>query len=263
MEDIFTNCHLLLAESFKFVVQLKSNKMSKAKELAKMIDHSILHPTMTDEDLKRECEVAAKYNVASVCVKPYAVKQAVELLKESDVLVGCVIGFPAGNSAIEVKVFEALTACKDGAVEIDMVINIGKALQGDWEYIEEEIGAIAKTCHNNGAILKVIFETDFVSKKEDIVKLCQICTEVEADYVKTSSGFGFVKGADGKYSYTGATIENLKLMRAISGPNVKVKAAGGVRTLDGLLAVQKAGCARCGATATIAIMEDAFVRFGE
>ena len=105
--------------------------MDKVKELAKMIDHSILHPTMTDEDLRRECEVAKKYDVASVCVKPYAVKKAVELLKGSDVLVGCVIGFPAGNSAIEVKVFEAEVACNDGAVEIDMVINIGKALGGD------------------------------------------------------------------------------------------------------------------------------------
>lgn len=237
--------------------------MSKTQELAKMIDHSILHPTLGDEDLKRECEVAMKYNVASVCVKPYAAKQAANLLNDSDVLVGCVIGFPAGNSAISVKVFEAETACKDGAVEIDMVINIGKALQGDWDYIETEIDAVTKACHENKAIVKVIFETDFISRKEDIVRLCEICTKVGADYVKTSSGFGFVKGDDGNYSYVGATIENLKLMRASSGPNVKVKAAGGVRTLDGLLAVQKIGTSRCGATATILILEDAKKRFGE
>jgi deoxyribose-phosphate aldolase len=237
--------------------------MNKVKELAKMIDHSILHPTLTDEDLIRECEVAAKYDVASVCVKPYAVKLAVELLKGTDVLVGCVIGFPSGNSAIEVKVFETETACNDGAVEIDMVINIGKALQGDWNYIEKEIGAIANECHKNYAILKVIFETDFITKKEDIVKLCEICTNVGADYVKTSSGFGFVKGEDGKYSYEGATIPNLELMKKNVGPNVKVKAAGGVRTLDGLLEVQKAGCSRCGATATISMLEDAKKRFGE
>jgi deoxyribose-phosphate aldolase len=236
--------------------------MDKVKKLAKMIDHSILHPTMTDEDLKRECETAKKYDVASVCVKPYAVKQAVIHLKDTDVLVGCVIGFPAGNSAIKVKVFETETACRDGAVEIDMVINVGKALQGDWEYIEKEIGAVTDACHSNKAIVKVIFETDYVSKKEDIKKLCEICTKVGADYVKTSSGFGFVKGEDGKYSYQGATIENLNLMRASSGPKVKVKAAGGVRTLDGLLAVQEAGCARCGATATSKIMEDAIKRFG-
>lgn len=235
--------------------------MDKVKELAKMIDHSILHPTMTDEDLKRECEVAKKYDVASVCVKPYAVKLAVENLKGTDVLVGCVIGFPAGNSAIEVKVFEAETACKDGAVEIDMVINVAKALQSDWDYIEKEIGAVTEACHKHGAIVKVIFETDYVNRKEDIIKLCQICTKVGADYVKTSSGFGFVKQANGDYNYVGATIENLKLMKASSGPKVKVKAAGGVRSLDGLLAVQEAGCARCGATATIQMMEDAKKRF--
>ena len=226
-----------------------------------MIDHSILHPTMTDEDLRRECEVAKKYDVASVCVKPYAAKQAVELLKGTDVLVGCVIGFPAGNSAIEVKVFETEVACNDGAVEIDMVINIGKALQGDWDYIENEIGAVTKASHKNSAIVKVIFETDYVTKHEDIIKLCQICTKVGADYVKTSTGFGFVKGEDGKYSYEGATIPNLELMKKSVGPGVKVKAAGGVRSLDGLLAVLNAGCSRCGATATIAILEDAKKRF--
>lgn len=237
--------------------------MSKTRELAKMIDHSILHPTMTDEDLRRECEVAKKYDVASVCVKPYAVPMAVEQLKGTDVLVGCVIGFPAGNSAIEVKVFEAETACRAGAVEIDMVINIGKALQGDMEYIEKEVGAVTAACHRNGAIVKVIFETDYVTKESDIVKLCQICTKVGADYVKTSSGFGFVKGGDGKFSYEGATIPNLKLMKASVGPKVKIKAAGGVRTLDQLLAVQEAGCARSGATATAAMMDEAISRFGE
>jgi len=234
----------------------------KVYKLAKMIDHSILHPTMTDEDLRRECEVARKYNVASVCVKPYAVKQAVEILKGSDVLVGCVIGFPAGNSAIAVKVFEAENACKDGAVEIDMVVNIGKALQGDWVYISEEIKSVSDACHNHGAIVKVIFETDFVTKDADIIKLCQICTEVGADYVKTSSGFGFVKQGNGDYNYKGATIPVLELMKKSVGPNVKVKAAGGVRTFDQLIAVQASGCSRCGATATITMLEDAIKRFG-
>lgn len=232
-------------------------------KLAKMIDHSILHPTMTDEDLRRECEVAKKYNVASVCVKPYAVKQAVEHLKGSDVLVGCVIGFPAGNSSIDVKVFEAEQACNDGAVEIDMVINIGKALQGDWDYINREIGAVTRKCHENGAIVKVIFETDYITREEDIVKLCRICTEVGADYVKTSSGFGFVKQPNGDYNYKGATIPVLQLMKKSVGPNVKVKAAGGVRTLDQLLAVQAAGCTRSGATATATMMEEAMQRFGK
>ena len=234
----------------------------KVYQLAKMIDHSVLHPTMTDEDLQRECEVARKYDVASVCVKPYAVKQAVEILKGSDVLVGCVIGFPAGNSAIPVKVFEAENACKDGAVEIDMVVNTGKALQGDWVYISEEIKSVSDACHQHKAIVKVIFETDYVTKDADIIKLCQICTEVGADYVKTSSGFGFVKQANGDYNYCGATIPMLELMKRSVGPNVKVKAAGGVRTLDQLVAVQAAGCSRCGATATITILEDAIKRFG-
>ncbi len=227
-----------------------------------MIDHSILHPTLTDADLERECRVAAKYDVASVCVKPYMVKKATELLKGTDVLVGCVIGFPAGNSTIEVKVFETETACNDGAVEIDMVINIGKALSGEWDYIEKEIEAVTRACHKNGAIVKVIFETDYITRDEDKIRLCEICTRAGADYVKTSSGFGFVKSEDGKYSYTGATIPDLELMRKHSGPRVKVKAAGGVRTLDQLIAVREAGCSRSGATATAAIIEEAIKRFG-
>lgn len=227
------------------------------QKLAKMIDHSILHPTLTDEDLRRECEVAKKYHVASVCVKPYAVKQAVEYLAGSDVKVGCVIGFPAGNSNIVVKDFETETACREGAVEIDMVINIGKALQGDWEYIRKEISSVTKICHRHNAIIKVIFETDFITDESVIVKLCQICTEAGADYVKTSTGFGFVKQSTGDYNYKGATLPVLKLMKENVGPNVKIKAAGGVRTLEQLIAVRDAGCARCGATATAAILDAA------
>jgi len=236
--------------------------MIKVKELAKMIDHSILHPTLTDSDLISECGVAKRYDVASVCVKPYMVKQAKDILCGTDVLVGCVIGFPSGNSAIPVKVFETEMACRDGAAEIDMVINIGKALQGDWDYIREEIKAITETCHQQGAIIKVIFETDFVTKEADVVKLCEICTEAEADYVKTSTGFGFVKQSNGDYNYHGATIPVLELMKKNVGPKVKIKAAGGVRTLDQLIAVKEVGCSRCGATATISIMEDAMKRFG-
>lgn len=231
-------------------------------KLAKMIDHSILHPTLTDAELEHECAIAKKYNVASVCVKPYMVKSAVEFLKGTNVLTGCVIGFPAGNSTNATKVFETEAACKDGAVEIDMVINIGKALQGDWDYISEEIKSVSDTCHKHGAIVKVIFETDYITKEADIVKLCQICTEVGADYVKTSSGFGFVRQANGDYNYRGATIPVLELMKKSIGPKVKLKAAGGIRTLDQLLAVQKAGCTRSGATATTAMMEEAINRFG-
>jgi len=237
--------------------------MNKVTEIAKMIDHSILHPTLTDDDLRKECEVARKYNVASVCVKPYAVKQAVEHLRGSDVLVGCVIGFPAGNSSVPVKVFETETACKDGAVEIDMVINIGKALQEDWAYIEEEIKAVVDTSHRFGAITKVIFETDFITKDEQKIRLCEICSKAGADYVKTSTGFGFVKGTDGKYSYTGATAHDLALMRKYSPPSVKIKAAGGVRTLAVLLEYKELGISRCGATATAAMLDEAKKLFGE
>src|SRR5512139_3120350 len=162
--------------------------MTNTRELAKMIDHSILQPTHTDEDLKKQCAVARKYNVASVCVKPYAVRQAVELLRGSSVEVGCVIGFPHGNSSTAVKVFEAEQACNDGATEIDMVINIGKALGGDWDYVEKEIKSVTDTCHQNQALVKVIFETDYVTRNEDKIRLCEICTRAGADFVKTSSG---------------------------------------------------------------------------
>ena len=236
--------------------------MTKVSELAKMIDHSILNPVMTDNDLKRECEVAKKYNVASVCVKPYAVKRAVELLKGTDVLVGCVIGFPHGNSATSVKVFETEQACNDGAVEIDMVINIGKALQGDWDYVENEIKQITDACHRNRTIVKVIFETDFITRDEDKIKLCEICTKVKADFVKTSTGFGYVKQANGDFNYKGATVHDIELMRKHSGPKVQVKCAGGVRTLDDLLKMKEAGATRSGATATSVMLEEAEKRFG-
>ncbi|MFP4061039.1 MAG: deoxyribose-phosphate aldolase [Bacteroidales bacterium] len=236
--------------------------MNKITELAKMIDHSVLHPTFTDEDLKRECEVAVKYNVASVCVKPYAVKMAGEYLKGSDVLNSCVIGFPHGNSAVEVKVFETEKAIRDGAIEIDMVVNIGKVLGDDWNYVEDEIRQIVAVTKKNNAVLKVIFENDYLTDDKYKIKLCQICSKLKVDFVKTSSGYGFVKGADGKYSYKGATIPDLKLMREYSDPEVQVKAAGGVRDLDDLLAVKEAGATRAGATATVAILEEAKKRFG-
>jgi len=237
--------------------------MTKVSELAKMIDHSVLNPTMTDNDLEMHCSVARKYDVASVCVKPYSVKQAVELLNGSNVLVGCVIGFPHGNSSTPVKVFEAEQACKDGAVEIDMVINIGKALGGDWYYVEHEIRAVTEVCHRNNAIVKVIFETDYVTRDEDKIRLCEICTLAGADFVKTSTGFGFVKQADGSYNYTGATVADIELMRKHSGPKVQVKCSGGVRTLDSLLSMKAAGATRSGATATEAMLEEAIRRFGK
>jgi deoxyribose-phosphate aldolase len=232
------------------------------EELAKMIDHSILQPTHTDADIEKQCAVAKKYNVASVCVKPYAVRQAVRLLEGSSVKTGCVIGFPHGNSTTAVKVFEAEQACNDGAVEIDMVINIGKALGGDWDYVENEIRQVTDTCHRNWAIVKVIFETDFITSDEDKIRLCGICTRAGADFVKTSTGYGFVKQPDGNFNYRGATLADIELMRKHSGKGVQVKCAGGVRTLDDLLKMKAAGATRSGATATEAMIEEAKKRFG-
>ncbi|HEX7492785.1 MAG TPA: deoxyribose-phosphate aldolase [Bacteroidales bacterium] len=237
--------------------------MTVVKDLAKMIDHSILQPTHTDEDLLKQCEVARKFDVASVCVKPYAVKAAVGHLSGSPVKVGCVIGFPHGNSSTSVKVFEARQACLEGATEIDMVINIGKTLGGDWDYVENEISAVTDICHSNNAIVKVIFETDYVTKTEDKIRLCQICTRVGADFVKTSTGYGFVKQPNGDFNYKGATLADVELMKKHSGPGVKVKCAGGVRTLDDLLKMKAAGATRSGATATEAILIEAMKRFGE
>ena len=238
------------------------------REIAKMIDHSLLHPTMTDAELRDGCAVALKYDVASVCIKPYAVSMAAQLLAGSQVLVGTVIGFPAGNSATVIKVAETVQACRDGAAEIDMVVNIGKVLGEDWDYVRNEIRAIHEACLANGAILKVIFENDYLPDNRFIIRLCQICTEVGVEFVKTSTGYGFVKGGDGKYSYEGATIPQLQIMldnvgTGRSGAPVQVKAAGGIRTLDGLLQVKEMGVTRLGASATAVIMEEAYHRFGE
>lgn len=236
--------------------------MEQIRELAKMIDHSLLHPTMTDKELEEGCTIAKKYDAASVCIKPYAVKQAVKWLAGSDVLVCTVIGFPHGNSTTAIKVEETLLACKEGATEIDMVVNIGKVLGEDWAYIKDEIQQINDACVQNGAILKVIFENDYLPDDKYKIKLCEICSEIGVAFVKTSTGYGFVKGADGKYYYEGATEHDLKLMRKYSASNVQIKAAGGVRTLDDLLKVKSWGVTRIGATATIAIIEAAKKRFG-
>ncbi len=226
------------------------------RDLAKMIDHSLLHPTMTDEDIRKGCELARKYDVATACVKPYSIPIAREILDGSSVLVCPVIGFPHGNSTTAVKVHEAEEAAKAGGTEIDMVINIGKALGGDWAYVMDEIEAINTVVVANGAILKVIFENDYLQESQ-IVRLCGICSEIGVAFVKTSTGYGFVKQPDGSYNYKGATIPHLKLMRQACPPNVQIKAAGGVRTLDDLLLVRSLGVTRIGATATAAILEDA------
>jgi len=233
------------------------------EELAGMIDHSLLQPTMTDQELEDGCRLAVRYCVASVCIKPYYVKRATQLLAGSKVKVGAVIGFPHGNSTTESKRYETELACKDGAVEIDMVINIGKALSGDWGYVERDIKAVCDEAHGRGAKVKVIFENDYLTNggaglpsDQFKRKLCEVCEKAGADWVKTSTGYGFVKGADGKYSYKGATEEDLKLMRASVSARVQVKAAGGVRDLDGLIRVRELGASRCGASATAAILDE-------
>jgi deoxyribose-phosphate aldolase len=165
--------------------------------IAKMIDHSLLHPTFTDRDLQLGCELAIRYSVASVCIKPYAVPMAAKILEQSDVAVGTVVGFPHGSSRIEIKAKEAELACTDGASELDMVVNIGKVLSLDWNYIEEEIRTLAGVVHQHKAILKVIFENDFLGRDELKTQLSEICNRTAADFVKTSTGYGFVKGTDG------------------------------------------------------------------
>ena len=226
------------------------------EELAGMIDHSLLHPAMTDQDIRDGCELAKRYQVASVCVKPYAVRQALEILRGSGVAVGCVVGFPHGNSATEVKRYETQVACREGAIEIDMVINIGKALGGDWDYVKQDIKAVVDEAHSHGAIVKVIFENDFLPDDETKIRLCRLCEDAGADFVKTSTGFGFVKGPDGTYSYKGATEHDLRLMRAQCSQKVQIKAAGGVRDLDALMKVRDLGATRCGASATAALLDE-------
>lgn len=233
------------------------------EQLAKMLDHSLLHPTLTDAELDEGCRLAARYGVASVCIKPYAVRRAAALLRGTGVLVGCVIGFPHGNSATEVKRYETEVACRDGAVEIDMVINIGKALSGDWDYVERDVRAVCDEAHRHGAKVKVIFENDYLAQGgaglsgDDFKrKLCQVCEKAGADWVKTSTGYGFVKQPDGSYNYRGATEHDLALMRAACSPKVQVKAAGGVRDLDALIRVRDLGATRCGASVTAALLDE-------
>ncbi|KAF3198785.1 hypothetical protein TWF106_004122 [Orbilia oligospora] len=224
--------------------------------LAKTIDHSLLHPTFTDADVLAGIQLAKSYNVATACIKPYHIPLAKKELSGSSVLICPVIAFPHGNSTTEVKVFEANAAAEAGGQEIDMVVNIGKVLSGDWEYVTSEIRQINDAVTKHGAILKVIFENDYL-QHEHIIKLCKICSDLQIAFVKTSTGYGFVKQSDGSYNYKGATPPHLKIMREHSAPEVQIKAAGGVRTLDDLLYVMSLGVTRIGATATAAILEEA------
>lgn len=226
-----------------------------AQELAKYIDHSLLHPTMTDNDLEEGLAVALKYKPATVCIKPYAVKYAASVLKDSGVGVCTVIGFPHGSNTTDLKVIETIEACRNGATEIDMVVNVGKVLGGDWDYVEQEIEQINNACFEHNAILKVIFENDFLNDEQKI-KLCEICSKLHVAFVKTSTGYGFVKQDNGMFQTKGATLADLALMRKHSDPTVQIKAAGGIRTLKDALAAIDLCVTRIGATATAAIIEE-------
>jgi deoxyribose-phosphate aldolase len=214
-------------------------------QLAKVIDHSLLRPELTEQEAIDGCKLAAKYNTATVCVKPCHVKLAVEMLKGSDVKVSTVVGFPHGSNLTAVKVAEAQAAMDDGAVELDMVLNIGQLRSGKVDYVRDDIRAVCDAAHARGVKVKVIFENAYLTDEQKI-QACKLCEAAGADWVKTSTGF----------APSGATIEDLKLMRANVSEKVQVKAAGGVRTLEALLAVIDAGCTRCGATATATILDD-------
>ena len=215
------------------------------EDVAKTIDHSLLRPELDDEFIEDGCELAARYRVASVCVRPADVPRAAQLLTGAQVAVGTVIGFPHGGTTTEVKLFEAEQAMRAGATELDMVINIGALRSGRDSYVKDEIAAIVATAHRGGAIVKVILENAYLDDDQK-VRGCRLAEAAGADYVKTSTGF----------APTGVTHEDLALMRRSVSARVGVKAAGGVRTLDGLLAVMELGVTRIGATQTAAILDE-------
>jgi len=215
------------------------------RDIAKMLDHSLLNPVLTDAELEEGCAIARAYDVASVCIKPYGLRRCAELLAGSDVQPSTTIGFPHGGHTTAIKVAEAKAALADGGTELDMVVNIGKVKSADWAFVRDDIAAVTEATHAGGAIVKVIFENCYLTDDEK-VRLCEICAEVGADFVKTSTGYGS----------GGATMEDLRLMRAHTPPSVRVKAAGGVRTLDALLEVRALGVSRCGATRTVEMLEE-------
>jgi deoxyribose-phosphate aldolase len=222
-----------------------NSKTITYEQLAKVIDHSLLRPELTEADVVAGCELADRYHTATVCVKPCHVTLAAELLKDSDVLVSTVVGFPHGSNLTAVKVAEAEKAMDEGALELDMVLNIGQLRSGKIDYVREDVKAICDAAHARGVKVKVIFENAYLTDEEKVIA-CKLCDEAGADWVKTSTGF-----APG-----GATLEDLRLMRANVGENVQIKAAGGVRTLPALLEVIDVGVTRCGATATATILDD-------
>jgi len=221
------------------------------EQIAKMIDHSLLNPILTDKELDEGCLLARRYDVASVCIKPYYLKRSVELLAGSTVAPSITIGFPHGGHTTAMKALEAEEGVRGGATELDMVVNIGKVLSGDWDFVRADIVSVVKVAHDGGALIKVIFENCYLADTQKIA-LCEICGELGVDFVKTSTG----------YATGGATIEDLKLMRAHSPAHVQIKAAGGVRTFDDLLNVRALGVTRAGATRTASMLDECKRRLG-
>ncbi len=216
-----------------------------------MIDHSLLNPALTDRQLEEGCRLAREYDVASVCIMPYWLKSCAEILQGSTVQASTTIGFPHGGHTTAVKVAETRQALADGGQELDMVVNISKVLSGDWEYVRSDLAAVIDLTHGQAQKVKVIFENCYLNDEQKI-RLCEICGQLGADWVKTSTGYGT----------GGATIEDLKLMRQHSPKNVQVKAAGGVRDLDKLLEVRALGVTRVGATRTAEMLEECKRRLG-
>src|SRR5690606_5298150 len=205
---------------------------SSTRSVASLIDHALLHPTLDDQSLRMGCELAMRLEVATVCVKPYHVSEAADLLAGSSVRVSTVVSFPHGGSPTAVKVAETTMAVRDGAAEIDFVVNVGKVISRDWDFVREDIRAVNDAAVSSGAITKVIFENDFYESDEFIVRLCEICTEVGVAFVKTSTGFGYVRQPDGQFLTRGATDHHVQLMRRHTGSEVQIKASGGIRTLE-------------------------------
>lgn len=221
-------------------------------DIAKMLDHSTLQPFLTPDDIKKGCEIALEYDTATVCARPYDMPLVVKCLQGSDVLPCTVIGFPHGAHHADIKVLEAIRALDDGCRELDMVLNIGEMLKGNETYVQDEIARLAQAAHDRDAILKVILETCYLNDEQKILA-CRLSEAAGADFVKTSTGYGSA----------GATIHDVELMRKTVSPSVRVKASGGIRTLDMVLACRKAGAVRCGVSATQKIMEEAKARFAQ
>ena len=221
-------------------------------ELAAKIDHAVLRPNSAERDVVAACAVARREHLASVCVKPFYVTKAAKLLEGSGVLVSTVIGFPHGGQAPEVKIGTAMTALRDGAKELDMVINIGALLDDDYATVEREIASVVGLAHGNEAIVKVILETSYLDDAHKAIA-ARIAVAVGADFVKTSTGF----------APEGATVDDVRLLKQIVGEHVGVKAAGGIRTLDDALALISAGADRLGSSATEEILAELRRRRGE